>query len=104
MIFRSKVYEKVLAENWQGWVAENDAVILDVREPREWALGTLPGALLISMGALVARIDEIPDDKPILCVCRSGDRSGQVASFLARSGRDRVANLSGGMKALGMQG
>jgi rhodanese-related sulfurtransferase len=56
------------------------------------------------MGELVARIDEIPDDKPILCVCRSGDRSGQVASFLARSGRDRVANLSGGMKALGMQG
>jgi rhodanese-related sulfurtransferase len=104
MIFRSKAYEKVPAENWQGWVAENDAIILDVREPREWALGTLPGALLISMGELVARIDELPDDKPILCVCRSGDRSGQVASFLARSGRDKVANLSGGMKALGMQG
>lgn len=104
MIFSSKKYERVPAQEWEKWVADNDAVILDVREPREWALGTLPGALRISMGELVARIDELPDDKPILCVCRSGDRSGQVAAYLARSGRTPVANMVGGMKALGMQG
>ena len=103
MIFGSKKYERVPAHEWEQWVADNDAIILDVREPREWALGTLPGALRISMGEVVARLNELPEDRAILCVCRSGDRSSQVAAFLARSGRTRVANLVGGMKALGMQ-
>ncbi len=103
MIFGSKGYERVPARDWEKWVTEHNAVILDVREPREWALGTLPGALRISMGELLARIDELPDDRPILCVCRSGQRSGQVAAYLAQNGRPQVANLVGGMKALGMQ-
>jgi rhodanese-related sulfurtransferase len=93
---------EVEATRWETWVAENDATILDIREPHEWRLGTLPGAMLISQGELVARIDELPKDKPILCVCRSGGRSSNVAAFLAFNGYE-AANMSGGMKALGMQ-
>jgi rhodanese-related sulfurtransferase len=55
------------------------------------------------MTELVERIDELPKDRPILCVCRSGSRSQQVAAYLTMNGFGDVANLSGGLKALGMQ-
>ncbi|MGH3650202.1 MAG: rhodanese-like domain-containing protein [Acidimicrobiia bacterium] len=95
-------YANVAAEDWETWVEDNDAAILDVREPYEWNLGTLPGALLISQGEIVARYEELPKDRPILCVCRSGGRSSNVATFLVFNGYE-AANMSGGMKALGMQ-
>ena len=94
---------KVKAGEWEEWAAENEGILLDIREPNEWKLGTLPGALLIPMSELQNRIDEIPRDRPILCICRSGARSQQVAAFLKFNGYDRVANMVGGMKALGMQ-
>lgn len=93
---------QVDAVDWESWVEGNDATVLDVREPDEWQLGTLPGAVLISQGELVSRMDEVPKDKPVLCVCRSGGRSANVASFLAFNGYD-AANMVGGMFALGMQ-
>ncbi len=93
----------VPAAEWETWVTENQGLILDVREPYEWEAGTLPGALLISMGELLERIDELPRDRPILCVCRSGSRSHQVAAYLAMSGFAGPANMVGGMKALGLQ-
>jgi rhodanese-related sulfurtransferase len=55
------------------------------------------------MHDIPARLGELSKDQAILCVCRSGDRSGQVAAFLAQNGYESVANLTGGMKALGMQ-
>ncbi len=95
-------FTEVPASEWAAWVADNDAAVLDVREPHEWELGTLPGAVLISQGDLIDRIEELSKDRPILCVCRSGGRSGNVASFLSFNGFE-VANMTGGMKALGMQ-
>lgn len=95
--------ETVPASEWEDWVEEHDGLILDVREPLEWGLATLPDALLISMGEVVDKLDELPKDRAILCVCRSGSRSHQVALFLSMSGFRRVANMTGGMKALGMQ-
>ncbi|HJQ76875.1 MAG TPA: rhodanese-like domain-containing protein [Acidimicrobiia bacterium] len=92
----------VPAGDWETWVEENNGIVLDVREPDEWELGTLPGAVLIPQGEIVSRMDEMPKDRPILCVCRSGGRSSNVAAFLAFNGYES-ANLSGGMKALGMQ-
>lgn len=92
----------VAAADWESWVSENDATILDVREPNEWDRGTLPGAVLISQGEIVDRIEEIPKGRPVLCVCRSGGRSANVATFLAFNEYE-AANMSGGMKALGMQ-
>jgi rhodanese-related sulfurtransferase len=95
-------FAQVDAKDWETWVRDNDATILDVREPDEWELGTLPGAVLISQGDLVARIDEIPKEKPVLCLCRSGGRSANVAAFLAFNGYE-AANMAGGINALGMQ-
>ena len=93
---------QVDAADWESWVKDNDATVLDVREQDEWRLGTLPEAVLMSQGDVVARFEELPKDKPVLCVCRSGGRSSNVAAFLAFNGYD-AANLAGGMKALGMQ-
>jgi rhodanese-related sulfurtransferase len=95
-------YADVPAEDWESWVEENEATILDVRQPGEWALGTLPGALLITQFELLERLKEVPKDRPVLCVCRSGARSANVANYLAFHGY-QTANMSGGMKALGMQ-
>lgn len=94
---------KVPAEEWESWASGRDPVLLDVREEAEWRLGTLPGATLIAMSELVERVDELPRDRPILCVCRSGSRSHQVAAYLVHVGFEDVANMTGGMKALGMQ-
>lgn len=93
----------VEAAEWESWVESNEGIVLDVRQPQEWELGTLPGAVLIPMTELVDRLDELPRDKPILSVCRSGNRSERVTAFLEASGFVGAANMAGGMKALGMQ-
>lgn len=95
-------FSQVPASDWETWVMAKEATILDVREPQEWAQGTLPEALLISQGQLMDRLHEIPKDRPVLCVCRSGGRSANVALFLAFNDYE-AANMAGGMKALGMQ-
>lgn len=95
--------EQVPAGDWKAWIEHNDGVLLDVRDPEETVGGTLPGALVIPMTEIIDRVDEIPKGRAILCVCRSGGRSQQVASFLACNERVRVANLSGGMHQLGLQ-
>lgn len=95
--------ESVPAADWEEWVAENEGAVLDIREPWELEQGTLPGATLIVMGELPGRLDELDPAQPLLIVCRSGGRSQQVAMFLSMSGFERVANMAGGMKALGLQ-
>lgn len=72
--------------------------LLDVREDHEFRAGHIDGIQHIPMGELSARQDEIPEEATIVCVCRSGDRSGTVADALARAGYD-AHNLDGGMHA-----
>ncbi|HLF61705.1 MAG TPA: rhodanese-like domain-containing protein [Acidimicrobiia bacterium] len=95
--------EQVPAPEWRTWLSVNQGMILDVREPHEWAMGTLPDAVRISMGDIPDRVEDLVDEKAVLVVCRSGVRSEQVAVFLLMNGLVSVANLAGGMKALGMQ-
>jgi DMSO/TMAO reductase YedYZ molybdopterin-dependent catalytic subunit/rhodanese-related sulfurtransferase/glyoxylase-like metal-dependent hydrolase (beta-lactamase superfamily II) len=74
------------------------AVLLDVREPDEWAEGHAPGALLMPMGDVQARLAELPADGRIVVVCRSGGRSRAITEALRARGYDAV-NLTGGMCA-----
>ncbi|HEX2499341.1 MAG TPA: rhodanese-like domain-containing protein [Actinomycetes bacterium] len=78
-------------------VAE-DAFLLDVREPDEWAAGHAAGALHVPIGEVIARLPEIPTEQPVVCVCRVGARSAQVTAYLVQQGYDAV-NLDGGMAA-----
>ena len=72
------------------------APVLDVREDDEWAAGHVAGATHIPMGDLPARLGELPKDGPIFVVCRSGNRSGQMADFLRQQGFSAI-NVAGGM-------
>lgn len=91
------------APEWEQWVTDNDAVVLDIREPTEWEMGTLPGAVQIRMGDLPGELDSLDSSRPTLVVCRSGNRSNYAAAFLAMAGFERPANLAGGLLALGME-
>lgn len=103
-MIEERMSEVVLVEarDWQVWSQDHDAVIIDVREPFEWAMGTLPGAELIGLGSLFSRVDELDPDRPILFICRTGNRSGVAAGLLAQRGFKVVANLTGGLVALGL--
>jgi rhodanese-related sulfurtransferase len=79
-------------------VAE-DAYLLDVREPDEWAAGHAPGAFHLPMREIPMRMGEVPADREVVVVCRVGARSAQVVAYLMQQGWDRVANLDGGMHA-----
>lgn len=79
------------------------AMLLDVREYQEWMAGRVAGATHVPMQDLPGRLDEIPRDRRIVCVCRSGNRSGQVTSWLLKQGYDAV-NMTGGMRAWESEG
>jgi len=73
------------------------AWLLDVRENNEWAAGYAPGARHIPLGELGARGAEIPQDRTVYVICRSGVRSGRAAQALSASGWDAI-NVAGGMQ------
>ncbi len=74
-------------------------VLVDVRRPDEFVgeLGHAPGATLLTLDQLPAKIDSLPKDKTIVFLCRSGGRSAQAASFALESGWEKVFNMRGGM-------
>ena len=95
------IVEQVKAKEWEGFVESRNAVVIDVREPMEWAMGVLPGAERVNLMELPARVDQFDKDTTYLIVCRSGNRSNQAAAFMTNLGFN-AANLAGGMVALGL--
>jgi rhodanese-related sulfurtransferase len=73
--------------------------VIDVREPREFAAGHLPGAVNIPLGTLRARMGEIPDGAEPVFVCRSGGRSLRACGLALDGGISSASNLEGGMLA-----
>lgn len=73
-------------------------VVLDVRQPEEYRGGHIAGAKLIPLGELRQRLQELPQNKEIVCVCASGSRSGSATRILTQAGFN-AANLKGGMFA-----
>jgi rhodanese-related sulfurtransferase len=74
------------------------AMLLDVRTEDEWEAGRAPGSTWIPMREIQARQDEIPTDRPVVVICRTGARSGRVTEALTAAGYDAV-NLAGGLVA-----
>lgn len=76
-----------------------DAVqVVDVRYPNEWAAGRIEGAQHVPVDDLADRADELDRGRPVVTVCRSGERSGWAAGWLRDEGFD-AENLEGGMLA-----
>ena len=72
--------------------------LLDVREKQEMREGYISGAKLIPLGQLHRRMKELPKDREIVCVCRSGNRSRSAAKQLISAGYS-ASNMKGGMLA-----
>ena len=79
------------------------AMVIDVREPEEYAAGHVPGALLMPMVDLPNRLQELPREGAIYVLCASGGRSSIMASLLARQGFD-ARSVSGGTSAWSKSG
>jgi rhodanese-related sulfurtransferase len=77
---------------------QSGAALLDVREPKEWQAGHAEGAVLIPMSQLDQRSGELPADREIVVICRSGGRSAAVTAALLNAGFSAV-NLAGGSLA-----
>jgi hydroxyacylglutathione hydrolase len=76
---------------------QGNLLVLDVRQPAEWAAARIPGALHLTGAELTRRADELPQDRPIAVICGSGYRSSVAASVLQRRGHREVFNVLGGM-------
>lgn len=79
----------------------DDALVLDVREDKEWAAGHIPNAKHIPLGQLAKRVAELEKykDKPIVVSCRSGHRSASACRTLKKNGFEQAHNLAGGIIA-----
>lgn len=74
---------------------EAGAVVLDVRNPDEYRNGHVPGAVLIPLGELTARQDEIPEGDPLYVICAVGGRSLTAAKALVDAGYPAVSVAGG---------
>ncbi len=87
-----------------AWHA-GELAIVDCREPDEHEATRIPGVPLLPMSELLGRLDELPGDRPLAFICRSGSRSGQVADYLTATGEHgEVANVEGGIIAWAAEG
>jgi rhodanese-related sulfurtransferase len=100
--------EEQLGPEWEieaGQLAERmshdgqDLVLVDVREPHEAEIASIPGAKLIPLGELPARMHELDSADEIVLHCRSGARSATALRLLRDAGFTKLKNLEGGILA-----
>lgn len=100
---RPDLFESSERISIHGLVAALAAVeqpfVVDVRTPREWDGGHIGGSVNIPLSHLESRASEIPSDRPVILICRSGYRSSIAASLLLRGGAKNLVDVEGGMDA-----
>lgn len=84
-------------EEVESKINNENSIILDVREPSEYALQHVPNSKLIPLGELEQRLDELDKSKTIFVICRTGNRSGHAASFMMTQGFTDIYNVLPGM-------
>lgn len=98
--------QQLTAPELAAWLqdpARDKPMLLDVREPNEYQFCHLQDAVLMPMQTVPARLAELDEDAPIVCICHHGMRSMQVARFLEQHGFANVINLTGGVHAWAQQ-
>lgn len=80
-------------------LVQQGALLVDVREQNEYDEVHAEGATLIPLSEFEARHAELPKDRPLVMICRSGARSARAGEFLEAQGYGDVSNLSGGTNA-----
>lgn len=84
---------------WLKDAGRPDPLLLDVREPDEFAAYRIEGSMLMPMRTIPARLHELDRRADLVMVCRSGARSYHAGMFLKQNGFERVYNLAGGVIA-----
>ncbi|MBE9070203.1 rhodanese-like domain-containing protein [Leptolyngbya cf. ectocarpi LEGE 11479] len=79
------------------WLENQEALLLDVREPAEYAAEHIPGARLMPLSSFDANTLWTLSDRKIVLQCQSGKRSAQAAQKMFEAGFDKVAHLQGGL-------
>ncbi|WP_084050863.1 rhodanese-like domain-containing protein [Deinococcus hopiensis] len=77
-------------------MVQEGALLVDVREPHEYAEVHAEGAQLIPLSEFETRFAELPKDRPLVMICRSGARSARAGGHLLAQGYSDVVNLQGG--------
>jgi rhodanese-related sulfurtransferase len=77
--------------------------LLDVREDDEWVAGHAPEAIHVRLGELGARLDELPQDREVYVICRTGNRSGYATQALLGGGLHAI-NVADGMTGWAVAG
>lgn len=92
--FQSQSAEQIAARLQAG----EDLLLIDIREPAEWAIVTLPQAQLLAMSRINDWWQDLPSDREVIVFCHHGARSAQVCAALAhQAGLTNLTNMQGGI-------
>lgn len=95
---QGSAYQDIRAEEVKAMIDGKEAIVLlDVREQYEFDGGHIAGSMLIPIGQITSRINELDKNKTIVVICATGARSGEVSKYLVENGFSQVKNLEGGM-------
>jgi hydroxyacylglutathione hydrolase len=96
--FPTGSFATITVDEFRQRLQGNDQLaVLDVRDEMEWASGHIPGSQHIHIGDLMQHLHEIPRDRPVATICRSGHRAAIAASIVAALGCETVAVRRGGV-------
>jgi rhodanese-related sulfurtransferase len=101
-VLLSETMRQITASELSAWLADGaqpQPVLLDVREPWEYATCCIPSSILMPLQSLPARYTELARDTEIVVICHHGARSFQAGMFLEQNGFGTVINLQGGVAA-----
>lgn len=97
---KTRITEVTAAEAMRLVREHPGTVLVDCREPNEFSLGHIPGAVFIPRGVLEQNIDRaVPRERKVILYCASGNRSALAADVLQEMGYPDVASLAGGIRA-----
>ncbi len=99
MMNRPGGLKDIMPQQAQEMLDQGEAVLIDVREPNEYQEVHAKNATLMPLSTFGQHVQEIPQDKDVLLICRSGGRSTQAGMFALQSGLKRVYNVQGGTLA-----
>ena len=102
---KTRIREVTPAEVREMRARGESAVYLDVREPNEWNLGHLPGAMHIPRGTLETKVEAVvPRDRKVVIYCAGGNRSALAADTMQQMGYTDVVSMSGGFTGWAQSG
>jgi rhodanese-related sulfurtransferase len=96
---KARVRQVDASETMRLMAEHPDTLLIDCREPNEWNLGHIPGAMFIPRGVLEQNVDaRVPRDRKVVIYCASGNRSSLAAETMLEMGYSDVASMSGGFR------